>query len=295
MIGGMMEGDEHEELNERKEVIYRAILRYLNSKEKDEISETEIKNFLSEMQRVIREEEEKRERRREHAEWRRRIDEERRIDHAWHEIEGAFGERGRCRVCGTEISEHRDAGHRFIPRIQIDEEIVDGRRLKTIDYYLCISNGELQVKRITRPDKELLDKEYTVYEELHDFPSWLQAAMITSGRLKEFLGLVERSADGGGKERADALVRSLPEPLVARDERKAGEIGEILEEIGDLVDGMWDDSCAMKELMTAVEMSFGEEKYCRICGCEKNYHEGAEHVFEPKIRVDKDMVDERSS
>jgi len=45
MIGGMMEGDEHEELNERKEVIYRAILRYLNSKEKDEISETEIKKF----------------------------------------------------------------------------------------------------------------------------------------------------------------------------------------------------------------------------------------------------------
>lgn len=288
-----------EELKKMKEALYPVIWQYLISKGgtragEEGVDEARVKDFLSEMQKTIAEEEEKRERRRKaHEEWRRRINEERRIDDAWHEIEGAFGLRKFCRICGSEMSDHREAGHRFVPKIQVDEDIVDHRKLKTVDYYLCVRSGDLQVRRVTRPDRELLEREYTVYEALHDMPFWLQAALIATGKLREFLGTVQGSTDSEKGTKIKKIMDSLPEPPMDEERGNGGEIGEILEEIGDLVDGIWDDSYALKELMTVIEMSFGEEEYCRICGRERRDHEGAEHGFEPKIWVDRDVVDER--
>jgi len=55
---------------------------------------------------------------------------------------------------------------------------------------------------VTYPEKALLDREYTVYERLSSEPLWLQKALISGGRLRDFLELAREGEEHGG-ERED--------------------------------------------------------------------------------------------
>jgi len=136
----------------------------------------------------------------------------------WRELTEQFGERGFCMLCDKEISEHRHAAHTFVPKIQIDEEIADERTLKRIAYYLCFNRNELYLKRVTHPDKALLNGGYTVYERISREPLWLQKALISSGRLRNFL---ELAIEGEDHEERRGKIGELIEGLSSRSGSEA--------------------------------------------------------------------------
>lgn len=164
----------------------------------------------------------------------------------WRGLTEQFGERRFCRLCGREISEHRCATHDFVPKIHIDEEMTDERALKEIDYYLCINRNELYLKRVTRPDRALLDKDYAVYERLSGEPLWLQKALITSGRLRDFLELAREGEEHEGRKKRIGELSGIPSLCsssdAARTDSGSEGIGGIVTEIGDSTDSIWRNS-----------------------------------------------------
>jgi len=73
----------------------------------------------------------------------------------------------------------------------VNEELVD-RKMKSTHYYLCLHpGGRIMVKVISRPEKDLMEREYGVYTDLDALPLEVQAALL-GGRLREFLKLVEK-------------------------------------------------------------------------------------------------------